>query len=138
MYAVSARLYAEALANDPKLADDRQAQHRYNAACAAALAGCDPSKDQPPSDDAARVKLRGQAIAWLKAEVQAWRRVATTAGAGNPAAAARALRHWQNDPDLFCIRDDKELARLPERERAEFRQLWDDVDRILSTLSGGK
>ncbi len=36
--AASTRLYSDALEADPKLADDRQAQHRYNAACAAALA----------------------------------------------------------------------------------------------------
>ena len=33
--------FADALAADPKLADDRQAQHRYNAACAAALAAAE-------------------------------------------------------------------------------------------------
>ena len=31
--ASSARLYSDALANDPKLVDDRQAGHRYNGAC---------------------------------------------------------------------------------------------------------
>ena len=36
LHVSSARLFAEALANDPKLADDRRAQHAYNAACAAA------------------------------------------------------------------------------------------------------
>ena len=40
LHATAARLWAEALAADPKLGDDRQAQHRYNAACAAAMAGC--------------------------------------------------------------------------------------------------
>ncbi len=40
LFASSARLYAEAIANDPKLAADRQAQHLYTAACApAASAG---------------------------------------------------------------------------------------------------
>src|SRR5262249_4783851 len=48
LHVASARLYAEALAADPKLADDRGAQHRYNAACAAALAGCGRAKDDPP------------------------------------------------------------------------------------------
>ncbi len=33
-FAAAARLWAEALAADPKLGDDRQAGHRYNAACA--------------------------------------------------------------------------------------------------------
>ncbi len=33
--AAAARFYAEALAANPRLADDRRAQHPYNAACAA-------------------------------------------------------------------------------------------------------
>jgi len=38
LFGDSVRLYAESLEADPKLADDRRAQHRYNAACSAALA----------------------------------------------------------------------------------------------------
>src|SRR5262249_9957670 len=38
LYHASARLYGDAFAADPKLADDLQAQLRYKAACAAALA----------------------------------------------------------------------------------------------------
>ena len=46
-HAAAARFWAEALAADPKLGDDRQAGHRYNAACAAALAGCRPGDGRP-------------------------------------------------------------------------------------------
>ena len=46
-HAAAARLWAEALAADPKLGDDRQARHRYNAACAAALAGCRAGEGRP-------------------------------------------------------------------------------------------
>ncbi len=49
IYAASARLYAEALEADPKLGDDRRAQHRYNAACAAVLAARTPPPYPPPS-----------------------------------------------------------------------------------------
>ena len=49
-FAVAARLWAEALDSDPKLAADRQAQHRYNAACAAALAAAGQGKDEPAPD----------------------------------------------------------------------------------------
>ena len=72
LYALSARLFAEAFANNAKLADDRQARHRYNAACAAALAAAGKGKDDLPPDDAARVKLRNQAREWLTAELRAW------------------------------------------------------------------
>ena len=46
-HAAAARFWAEALAADPKLGDDRQAGHRYNAACAAALAGCRAGGGRP-------------------------------------------------------------------------------------------
>src|SRR5262249_47474314 len=39
-YSASARFYAEAFAAEPQWAEDLRARHRYNAACAAALAGC--------------------------------------------------------------------------------------------------
>ena len=83
LHATAARLWAEALEADPKLGDDRQAQHRYNAACAAALAGSRQGKDDPPPDEAARAKLRKQALDWLKAELSAWKRVSMTIEPGN-------------------------------------------------------
>jgi hypothetical protein len=58
LHASSERLFAEALSNDPAFADDRQTQHAYNAACAAALAGSVQDKDDPRPDEAARAKLR--------------------------------------------------------------------------------
>src|SRR5262249_34694493 len=39
-YAAAARFFAGAFASQPKLAADLGGGHRYNAACAAALAGC--------------------------------------------------------------------------------------------------
>ena len=68
-YAAAARFWAEALQADPKLGDDRETQHRYNAACAAALAAAGQGKDDPPPDAAAKAKLRGQALDWLKADL---------------------------------------------------------------------
>ena len=55
--ATPALALAEAMASDPKIADDRQTQHRYRAARAAALAAAGQSKDESPLDDAAKAKL---------------------------------------------------------------------------------
>jgi hypothetical protein len=49
LYAASARLYSEALDADPKLADNRQRWHRYNAARAAALAAMEETTPTRPS-----------------------------------------------------------------------------------------
>src|SRR5262249_12828209 len=72
LYAASAGLFAEALQAQPALAVDLRQGHRYNAACASALAGTGRGKDAPPPDDAAKSGLRKQALAWLKADLAAW------------------------------------------------------------------
>jgi serine/threonine-protein kinase len=131
LYASSARFWADALAGDPKLAEDRQAQHPYNAACAAALAGCGQGEDNPAPDEAARVKLRQQALDWLKAELVAWTRVLDR-DAKAAAFIAQTMRHWKVDTDLIGVRDADGLAKLPEAERASWRDLWGEVDRLLT------
>ena len=51
---------------------------------------------------------------------------------------APTLQHWKADTDLAGIRDEKELAKLPEEERADFQQLWKDVDQLLTRAAGSK
>src|SRR5262249_37165961 len=55
-----ARFCRVAFQAHPALADDIRAQHRYNAACAAALAGCGPGKDDPPLGETAKAHWRDQ------------------------------------------------------------------------------
>jgi hypothetical protein len=45
------------------------------------------------------------------------------------------LELWHQDIDLAGIRDDADLAKLPEAERVAFRKLWADVDALLKTAS---
>ena len=75
----AARLWAEALASDPPPAGNRQSQHRYNAA---------QGQDEPPLDEAAKAKLRGQAFDWLKDELSV---TASRAGKARIIAAAAPL-----------------------------------------------
>jgi eukaryotic-like serine/threonine-protein kinase len=131
MTASAARLWAEALTQDPKLADERSAQHRYNAACAAALAASGKSHDDPPPDDAARAVLRKQAHDWLAAELVTWRRVVDDGDARARNAAAKALRHWQEDPDLAGVRSDDALTKLPGEQRTAWHTLWAEFDVLL-------
>ena len=130
-HAAAARFWAEALAADPKLGDDRQAQHRYNAACAAALAAAGQGKDDPPPDDAARAKLRAQALDWLKAELAAWAKLLESGPPQARPLVAQTLKHWKTDTDLAGVRDADALAKLPEAERKEWQALWAEVDALL-------
>src|SRR5262249_43506710 len=77
-FAAAVRWWQEALELEPSLGDDRQVQHRYNAACAAALAARGHGKDDPPPSDEQRTKLRQQALHWLTVELGTWaKRLAT-------------------------------------------------------------
>src|SRR5262249_13370493 len=127
----AARLYAEAFARDPKVAEDAEALRRYSAASAAALAAARKGKDADKLDGKEKARLRGQALGWLKADLTLWRR---RLDAGKPAARAAArmiLGHWRADPDLAGVRDKAALAKLPEAERAGWGKLWAGVDYLL-------
>ncbi len=51
---------------------------------------------------------------------------------------APTLQHWKEDTDLAGIHDEKELAKLPEDERAAFKRLWNDVDQLLTRANGSE
>lgn len=130
-YAGAARLWAEVLESDPTLADDRQAQHRYNAACVAALAAAGEGMNKPPLDGQEKARLRTQALSWLQAELEAWTKLLESATPEQRQAITQTLAHWQQDPDLAAIRDTEALAKLPEDEQNACTQLWVDVAALL-------
>ena len=138
LHTTATRLWAEALEANPRLGDNPQAGHRYSAACAAALAGCGKGKDDPPPDDASRVKLRRHALGWLEAELDAWSKILESGPPQARQSAASTLKHWKEDPDLVGIRDEDSLAKLPDQERAVFEQLWKEVDGLLAKVEGRK
>src|SRR6516165_3370785 len=70
-----ARLYAEAFAAAPSLADDLGAGHRYNAARAAALASCGHGEDATGLGEEEGKRWREQARQWLRAGLAAWTKV---------------------------------------------------------------
>jgi hypothetical protein len=129
--ALSTQLYAEALESDPKLGDDRRIKHPYNAACSAALAAAGQGQDEPPLDGAAKARLRRQALAWLKSELLAWKRVFSIIEPGNKERVAKHMAHWKQDPELTSIRDENEFAKLPEDERKQWQSLWAEVEALL-------
>ncbi len=133
----SARFWAEAFRAEPKLADDMQAHHRYNAACAAALAGCGRGKDEPPLDDASRARWRQQALEWLEADLAAWSKTLESGPPQSRLPIHQTLRHWKADPDLVGLRDKGALAKVPKEEQKACRALWAQVDALLAKTSRG-
>jgi eukaryotic-like serine/threonine-protein kinase len=129
LYAEAAELARAAFAADPKLADAPGSFRRYNAACAAALAGCGKGKDDPLPDRATRTMLRTQALAWLNADLGTWfKRVADDSKAAPNV--QRVIEHWRSDPDLAGVREATALDALPEAERRDWQALWTEVDRL--------
>jgi serine/threonine-protein kinase len=132
----AARFYEEAFAAEPKLADDLGAGHRYDAACAAALAGCGQGKDADHSDAKERTRFRRQALDWLRADLAAWGRLLEKEPKKTGPVLAETMQHWQQDTDFAGVRGSAALAKLPETERLEWQQLWAEVADKLKQAQG--
>jgi tetratricopeptide (TPR) repeat protein len=130
LYVAAARFATEAFTADPKLAD-LKLQHRYNAACAAALAGCGQGNDAGQLDDGARARWRNQALAWLQADLALLAEQLQTDKPARCGEIRQTLEHWQQDADLAGIRDAAARAKLPAEERAACGKLWADVAGLL-------
>jgi tetratricopeptide (TPR) repeat protein len=130
-YAASARLSAEALAAEPKLAADLKGGYRYNAACWAALAGCGQGTDADTLDAQKRARLRKQALVWLRADLALWAKRLARGQPQDREQVVTAMRHWQRDSDLAGLRESAAVAKLPADEREACRQLWADVQALL-------
>jgi serine/threonine-protein kinase len=127
-----ARLYAEAFAADSSLMEDLGAGHRYNAARAAALAGCGHGADATGLVDEEKARLRDQARRWLRTDLAARVRAFDTGSKATRENLRLALTRWRNEPDLACVRDPVELNRSPLEEQRESVALWAEVAAVLA------
>jgi tetratricopeptide (TPR) repeat protein len=135
-YADAVRFFREALEEEPRLADDLDAQHRYNAACAATQAGCGQGTDVDALDAQERARLRQQALDWLRADLKAYHQLMEkSAGKAGPTITQR-MRHWLQDTDFAVVRGAEALSKLPEAERQSWQQLWAEVADTLEKSRG--
>jgi tetratricopeptide (TPR) repeat protein len=126
LYRKAVALYEQAFESEPELAELRPNQpHRYNAACAAALAAAGAGIDASELGSEWQNNRRTQARQWLEADLTAWK--ALKDEPQSQTAAEQALSHWLSDPDLGSVREQTELAKLPEDERGKWESLWRDV-----------
>jgi tetratricopeptide (TPR) repeat protein len=130
-HAAAARFYSDAFAADTQFAADLQQQHRYNAACSAALASAGHAEDAKNLPDKARHMLRRQALGWLRADLALYAKQAAGNDPMMKAAVRQRLGHWRQDADLASVRDPEGLTRLPAVERQDWQKLWQDVTALL-------
>jgi eukaryotic-like serine/threonine-protein kinase len=146
------RLYTEAFAADPQLADGRWSVDRFNAACFAARAAAGDGEDAARIGQPERERLSQQALEWLRADLQLLDETLQSAAplwigvlsgttdipspvlVGDLPRVQRRLRHYERDPDLTSIRDPKALAQLPDEQRRGFIQLWSNVAQLLQQV----
>jgi hypothetical protein len=130
LYRAAFRFYTEAFGERPGQANDQTTRHRYNAACAAALAGCGRGKDALLFECSERAGWRRQALRWLQRDLGAWSRRLDTGQRPDGAAVVRTLRHWQRDGDLAGVRGPAAIAKLPADEREAWTKLWAEVEAL--------
>jgi serine/threonine-protein kinase len=131
----AARLYSDAFAAEPKLAEDVPAGTRYHAACAAVQAGCGQGEDADRLHDEERALLRRQALDWLRQDLTWWGKRLDDGNAQTNAQIRQRLQLWQGDTDLAGVRANDALARLPDEEREWWERLWSDVGALLRRMS---
>jgi serine/threonine-protein kinase len=117
---------------DPETFEDPRSCRRYNAACAAALAGCGQGKDTGGLDDKKRASLRRQALDWLRADLTACNKLLENDADKSRPAIVELMRHWLADTDFAGVRGDDALSKLPEAERQPWRQLWAEAADLLA------
>ncbi len=134
-YVAAARLYADAFTAEPKLADDLNQQHRYNAACSAALAAAGQGEDARLLPDKVVTMFRRWALGWLRDHLTANAKLAEQNNSAENKAIQQRLAHWHRDPDLASVRDAAALDRLAANERAAWQALWRDVDALAKRVA---
>jgi tetratricopeptide (TPR) repeat protein len=130
-FATAGRLYARGLAGTPHLAEDLRAGRRFNAACAAALAGAGQGDDASGLGERERAELRNQARDWLQLDLAAWAQKVDSGTEADRIQAQKSLAPWRIDPDLTGLRDANAVETLPPAEQQKWRALWQEVVDLL-------
>lgn len=134
LYRHAARLYADVLASDPASAD-RTPDLRFQAACAAALAGGGKGNDDAELDD--RARWREQARQWLLAEIAACNNQLGSSTAADRAQVNQRLWRLRYAPSLAPLREPQALQAMSPRERSECQNVWRETDAMLTRSERG-
>jgi tetratricopeptide (TPR) repeat protein len=128
LYLTAVRLYRDAFARQPGLAD----AHRYHAACAAVRCGTRQGKDAANLDSTTRAEMRYLALSWLQDDLSAQARQLAGSPPDTEQSRKTLLLHAKPNPALAFVRDPAALAQLPEAEQVAWLNLWAQVDALLA------
>jgi hypothetical protein len=126
-YAAAARWFAETFTAHPHLLAGRPSGQRYHAARAAYRAGCGQGRDAADLDEQTRAGFRRQALDWLRAELEAQRRLLEQEPQTACLSVARDLQYWLEAPDEVGVPGPEALGLLPAAERHAWQKFWADV-----------
>ena len=130
-FAAAARLWAEALASRPEAWRRPPGRAPLQRRLRRGPGRPGQGQGDPPPDDAAKARLRQQALDWLKAELATWTKLLESGPPQARQAIVQTLDHWKQDADLAGIREAEALAKLPAEEQKAWRTLWSDVESLL-------
>jgi serine/threonine protein kinase len=152
-YRAAARLYAEAIAANPGLAEELMEPCRQRAASTdeqplgrveelamgclfpaarcAALAASEVSEGGSALSQEEQAHWRATACDWLRADLTRWNRTLEAGSHKARVIVRKSLTRWKTDPDLAALREPHELEKLPAGERQKWHALWNEVDRLL-------
>jgi tetratricopeptide (TPR) repeat protein len=128
LYSAACRFYVDAFSKEQHLADP-PGRLRYNAACAAALAGCGQGNDADQTDAKERVRLRWQALDWQRADLAAWRQLFEKEPDKVRPDVVQIMLQWLENKDFAGVRGEA-MSKLPEAERLEWQKLWQEVEAL--------
>jgi tetratricopeptide (TPR) repeat protein len=134
-HATAADLALLLFTKQPALADDLDRGERYQAARSAALAAAGQSREPGKLSDEAQARHRAQALTWLHADLQQWRK---RFAARDPKALLGLLTHlpaWQQEPAFAHVRDPRERVKLPPEVQKDWAKLWADVNQFVKDLA---
>jgi serine/threonine-protein kinase len=134
-FVAAARFFRDAFTAEPQRAEAVLEATRYDAACAAALAGCGQGEDAGKLDDKERAFWRRQALDWLRQDLTWWGTALDHGDALTHTQVRQKLQHWKTDRDFAGVRAADALARLPHTERQQWERLWSDVATLLRRAS---
>jgi len=129
-FATAVRFYQNAFEVSPMIESDPRRPIRYNAACAAALAGTGAAVEPEDIVESERKHYRDAALGWLQSELAMIEQGLADGTAQERAARGQRLASWRRDPDLAAVREQVGLEQMPPDERQAWSMFWADVEKL--------